>query len=75
MCDDCDDDRPLCFRCDGSGEVQCHCGGDLCFCGQEDIPCPACGGDGRVSQEKYDRQIAHHRKMMTALWGDGWDKR
>lgn len=68
-----DDGRPLCFRCDGAGDVACHCGGDLCLCGQEDVPCPACAGQGHVSQEKFDRQIARHREIMTALWGEGWD--
>lgn len=70
-----EDDRPLCFRCDGAGEVSCHCGGDQCYCGAEDIPCPACRGEGHVSQEKYDRQIAGHREMMKAIWGDGWDRK
>ena len=32
--DDLSEDDVLCFRCDGAGEVPCHCGGDLCFCGR-----------------------------------------
>lgn len=70
-----DDDRPICFRCDGHGEVPCHCGGDLCFCeNQGEKECPACHGEGVVSQEKYDKQIAAHREIMTAMWGEDWDK-
>ena len=33
-----------CAECNNSGELDCHCGGDLCVCGQETYPCPACGG-------------------------------
>lgn len=38
--------KPWCERCHNTGEVDCHCGCDLCVCennGSE--PCPACGGD------------------------------
>lgn len=65
-----DDDRPLCFRCDGVGEVPCHCGGDLCVCGAEDIDCPSCHGDGRVSKERYEKQVAAHNALMKSIWND-----
>lgn len=33
-----------CERCQNTGEVDCHCGGDLCVCGREEIECPRCHG-------------------------------
>lgn len=33
-----------CGECQNTGTVQCYCGGDLCVCGEEEVPCPACGG-------------------------------
>lgn len=37
--------RRYCSTCNNTGEVDCHCGGDLCVCGDEVLPCPDCGGD------------------------------
>jgi|GEM_PF-4791032 len=35
-----------CDTCNNTGEIDCHCGGDLCVCGVDVEPCPACdGGD------------------------------
>jgi hypothetical protein len=33
-----------CDRCQNTGEIECHCGGDLCICGQGEIECPRCKG-------------------------------
>lgn len=33
-----------CDRCNNTGEVDCHCGGDLCVCGRQELICPRCGG-------------------------------
>jgi hypothetical protein len=29
-------------RCNGSGYIQCWCGGDLCVCGMDSVECPGC---------------------------------
>lgn len=44
--DDYDDDEPqgYCDLCANTGYLDCHCGGDLCVCGnQGEYPCPKCG--------------------------------
>lgn len=33
-----------CDTCQDTGYIDCHCGGDLCVCGEEEIECPDCGG-------------------------------
>lgn len=33
-----------CTECQNTGEVDCHCGGDLCICGAQEIICPNCDG-------------------------------
>lgn len=33
-----------CPTCNNTGFIDCHCGGDLCVCGEEEIECPECGG-------------------------------
>ena len=33
-----------CDRCANTGEIDCHCGGDLCVCGRDTLPCPKCKG-------------------------------
>lgn len=33
-----------CATCNNTGMIDCHCGGDLCVCGDEEIECPECGG-------------------------------
>jgi len=34
-----------CATCNNTGSIDCHCGGDLCVCGDEEIPCPDCVED------------------------------
>ena len=38
------DPRGYCATCNNTGYIDCHCGGDLCVCGEEEIDCPECGG-------------------------------
>ena len=65
-------DMPICPHCMGSGEVPCHCGGDLCVCENNgDAPCYVCGGEGEVSEARYDKYMEHQRKnreMMQAIF-------
>lgn len=45
----CYDDRDAiwCDRCQGTGSVDCHCGGDQCYCdNQGEKDCPRCSGEG-----------------------------
>lgn len=37
-------DGGYCDRCNNTGEIDCHCGGDLCVCGRQELVCPQCGG-------------------------------
>ena len=40
----------VCPRCDGDGEVNCYCGGDLCVCeNYGERACPRCHGEGYVA--------------------------
>jgi hypothetical protein len=32
-----------CDECNNTGAIDCCCGGDLCVCGAEEVPCPTCG--------------------------------
>lgn len=35
-----------CDRCNNTGWIDCHCGGDLCVCENGgEKPCPVCDGD------------------------------
>jgi hypothetical protein len=46
-----------CATCNNTGYIDCHCGGDLCVCGQEEIECPECtdGPDDEFwLEEGYD---------------------
>lgn len=69
-----EDDMPeghvICDRCCGHGEVDCHCGGDLCVCGAGEIDCPVCLGDGSITKERWEKRAATHREIMKAIWGD-----
>lgn len=41
--DDPYDDGDYCDRCYGTGDLDCHCGGDLCVCQNNGTyPCPEC---------------------------------
>lgn len=48
--------KPYCDRCQNTGYIDCHCGGDLCVCGLQEIPCPQCGGlpDDDFDDEEED---------------------
>ncbi len=38
-----DDDEFWCDECQGTGYIDCHCGGDLCVCEYHgEKPCPRC---------------------------------
>lgn len=61
--EDFDEDFCQCPRCSGWGEIDCHCGGDLCVCenyGQ--AACPLCGGEGEVSDALYERYLERQRE-------------
>lgn len=49
------DDR-YCEGCYNTGELDCHCGGDLCICERNGTySCPVCGGrEGFTCDEIYD---------------------
>ena len=70
--EDFDDDFCQCPRCSGWGEIDCHCGGDLCVCeyyGEK--PCPLCHGEGEISEEyarEYERRRKQHEIEMHAAW-------
>lgn len=36
--------KGYCDTCQNTGWIDCHCGGDLCVCGEEEIECPSCSG-------------------------------
>ena len=36
--------RGYCATCNNTSEIDCDCGGDLCVCGADVIPCPKCDG-------------------------------
>lgn len=41
--DDIEDQDNWCERCHNTGELDCHCGGDLCVCtNYGTYPCPDC---------------------------------
>lgn len=80
-CEDCGLSSCICFgdknaiwcdRCQGTGSVDCHCGGDLCICqngGEKD--CARCGGEGEFvpAPGQIEREAKAHREMMDAIWG------
>lgn len=41
-----------CDRCNNTGDIDCHCGGDLCVCGRQEIECPNC--KGRAGLDHYN---------------------
>lgn len=70
-----DDETPegmvVCDNCNGDGEVDCHCGGDQCYCGANDgLTCPVCHGEQHITKERWEKRAARHREIMKALWGD-----
>lgn len=57
-----------CPHCSATGEVNCHCGGDLCVCeNYGDAPCPVCLGDGDVSEATYERYEQGRRNNAAAM--------
>lgn len=40
-----------CDHCQNTGWIDCRCGGDLCVCGENEIPCPKC--DGIADDDNY----------------------
>ena len=61
-------DLVICPRCNGDGEVNCYCAGDLCLCENHgDAPCPVCHGEGEVTEERNERYLANEREMMEAF--------
>ena len=70
--DDRDEHAEWCDRCQGTGSVDCHCGGDLCFCANGgEMDCPQCHGEGEWSPTPA--QIA--ARIETAKWmRELWDR-
>lgn len=63
MFEDFDEDFCQCPRCSGWGEIDCHCGGDLCVCeNYGSAPCPLCYGEGVVSEVLHDQYLDHQRE-------------
>lgn len=61
--EDFDEDFCQCPRCSGWGEIDCHCGGDLCVCENYGVKdCPLCLGEGEVSEDVYNRYLDHERE-------------
>lgn len=61
-------DGITCPHCSGSGEVPCHCGGDLCVCDNHgDAPCYVCGGEGEVSEARYEQYEENQRRNYEAM--------
>lgn len=60
------DDVP-CPKCDGWGHIDCYCGGDLCVCDNYgERYCPVCGGDGNVTEARYEEYQADQREWWAA---------
>ena len=69
--EDFDEEYCMCPQCDGHGDVDCHCGGDLCVCeNQGRAPCPLCHDEGEVPLEEADlyltKRAENHAAMMEA---------
>ena len=59
-----------CPHCGGFGHVECHCGGDLCVCDNYgEAPCYVCGGEGEVTEARYERYEENQRKHYEMLRG------
>jgi hypothetical protein len=66
--DDFPEDWPPCPHCNGTGEVTCHCGGDLCICeNYGDAPCPVCQGTGSVSGTVYENYLKRQAEAHAVL--------
>lgn len=47
-------DGGYCDRCNNTGMVDCHCGGDLCVCDQYELVCPRCHGESGIESTNSD---------------------
>ncbi len=57
-----------CPRCSGFGTVDCHCGGDQCFCDNHgDAPCLVCYEEGEVTTERWDQYMEAQRQHMAEM--------
>lgn len=79
----CFDERDAiwCDRCQGTGSVDCYCGGDFCVCangGERD--CPRCGGEGEFVPKpgQLEREAKAHAELRAvlsaALFKDGGER-
>ena len=61
-----------CDRCQGSGNVDCRCGGDICLCGvQDEAVCPTCHGEGFWTPTPAQIQaMAKTAEWMRAIWAE-----
>lgn len=60
-------DGVTCPKCDGWGNIDCNCGGDLCVCtNYGERTCPVCGGEGDVSEARYEQYQAAQREWWAA---------
>ena len=58
----------LCPSCHGTCFVNCHCGGDLCFCGAEGSECYRCEeGYVYITKEQNEKRIKAHLEMKEML--------
>lgn len=72
--EDFDEDWCQCPKCSGYGEVECHCGGDLCVCtNYGSAMCPVCCGEGEISEEDRNIYLEDHHKN-TELMQEAWAK-
>ena len=62
------DEGCTCPKCDGWGDIDCNCGGDLCVCtNYGERTCPVCGGDGSVTEARYEEYQAAQREWWAAV--------
>lgn len=54
-----------CGYCNNQGYIDCHCGGDICVCGEDERECPMCHGFGN------DDDVVSEQKKMTD--SHAWD--
>jgi hypothetical protein len=56
-----------CETCNNTGYIDCHCGGDLCFCGRVELECPACGGYGYGFEDDEEDYLVWHDDGSPSL--------
>jgi hypothetical protein len=67
--------KPYCATCNNTGSIDCHCGGDLCVCGDEDIECPDCDPYGEFihgfdDSEDEPAQAKETRNQLGQILSD-----